>query len=90
VHVAETRREGLWFLDESQIDLAVIRLALPDADGIEVARAIEERPPVSVVISGPADRETLSEAILTGVAVWVDDDANTDDVVAAIHLAARG
>jgi CheY-like chemotaxis protein len=41
--VAESRREALCFLDESQVDLAVIRLALPDADGIEVARAIDDR-----------------------------------------------
>jgi DNA-binding NarL/FixJ family response regulator len=45
---------------------------------------------VRVVISGPADRETLSEAILAGVTAWVNEDANMDDLVPAIPLAARG
>jgi CheY-like chemotaxis protein len=84
VHVAETRRQAPSFLDESQVDFAVIRLALPDADGIELARAIEDSwPPARVVISGPAEREALSEVILAGVTAWVDEDANTDDLVEA-------
>ena len=92
VHVAANQAEAISFLDESEVEVVVIHEVLPDSDGLELARDVFDRlPRPTVVMVGPAYRESLVEAIAAGVSEWVNDDyVYLDDIVQAIQRAARG
>ena len=61
-------REGLDFIRQTPINLAVIDLGLPDMSGIEVLRRIKERHPLveAIILTGNASLDSAMEATNMG------------------------
>ena len=66
---ASTAAEAIRLLSELRPDVAVVDYRLPDATGIDIARALSVgRPaPVTLLLSGEATRAVVAEAIAAGV-----------------------
>lgn len=68
-----TGGEALSILQESEPDLAVVDLALPDIDGFEIVEACrDETPPIpTLVVSGRNEGPSVSRALNAGAEGYV-------------------
>lgn len=84
--------EALQLLDSVALDVLVLDIALPDMNGIEVARQVCLRHPAVpiVALSGYADRLFIDEMIKAGARGYVLKSAGADELLAAIRLVASG
>lgn len=73
-------------------DVVVMDYRLPDGDGLMATAAIREQDPdTAVVMVTASDHDTVvAAAIEAGCAGFVTKDRAAQDVVAAVHAAARG
>lgn len=73
-------------------DVLVLDIALPDINGIEVAKELKRTSPGLgiVVLSGYADRMFVEEMLKAGATAYVVKSAGADELVAAIRSVAAG
>lgn len=73
-------------------DVAVVDLQLPDGDGIQLGTDLKRRwPDVRVlVLTMSADSHSVVRSVGAGLDGYLLKDADPDEVIAAIHAAARG
>jgi len=73
-------------------DVALIDLRMPEMDGLQVARAAQERyPEVAVMLLSAYDyRQFVVEAVRAGARGYVLKSIEADQLVQAVHLVATG
>jgi DNA-binding NarL/FixJ family response regulator len=73
-------------------DVAVVDLELPDGDGIELGAALKRTWPGLrvVVLTMHADGQAVLRSLEAGMDGYLLKDSDPEDVLAAIHTAARG
>jgi DNA-binding NarL/FixJ family response regulator len=79
-------------IEETQPDVVLMDLSMPDLDGISATReALARSPTVNVVVlTSFADRERILEAIDAGAVGYLLKDAEPEELLAGIRAAARG
>ncbi|MET7402938.1 response regulator transcription factor, partial [Dactylosporangium sp. NPDC005572] len=77
---------------DTEPDIAVLDLRLPDGDGIALGAALKQRwPGVRVVVfTMHADDRSVIRSLGAGLDGYLLKDSDPDDVLAAIHSAAHG
>ncbi len=90
VATARTVAEAL--ANTTEPDVAVVDLELPDGDGIELGATLKRTwPPVRVlVLTMHADDNAVIRSLAAGLNGYILKDCDPEDVLAAIHTAARG
>jgi DNA-binding NarL/FixJ family response regulator len=90
VAVARTAAEARDVTTEP--DVAVIDLGLPDGDGIELAATLKRTWPSLrvIVLTMHADDRAVIRSLGAGLNGYLLKDCDPEDVLAAIHTAARG
>ncbi len=90
VATARTAAEAL--IVSTEPDIAVIDLHLPDSDGISLGATLKRRwPRLRVVMfTMHADDQSIIRSLGSGLDGYLLKDSDPDDVLAAIHSAARG
>lgn len=89
---AATGAEALASLDPAGVDVALLDVRLPDADGVDVCREVRSRHPelpCLMLTSYDAD-EALFAAATAGAAGFLVKDISGPRLVEAIHRAANG
>lgn len=73
-------------------DVAVVDLGLPDGDGIELGQALKRTWPAVhiIVLTMHADDRAILRCLSAGLDGYLLKDCDPEDVLAAIHTAARG
>lgn len=73
-------------------DVAVVDLGLPDGDGIKLGAALKRTWPALrvLVLTMHADDQAVIRSLAAGLDGYLLKDSDPEDVVAAIHSAARG
>jgi DNA-binding NarL/FixJ family response regulator len=90
---AATNGEGaVELVAELEPDVVLIDLSMPRLGGIEATRRIVETSPETrvVVLTAFADRERILGAIDAGALGYLLKDASPEELLAAVHAAARG
>ena len=84
--------EALRLIRETGPDVALVDLAMPGLDGLEIAaRARKDRPSTRVLIlSMHADDEHVRRALLAGAAGYVHKSADKKELERALRTVARG
>ncbi|MFF0343858.1 response regulator [Kribbella sp. NPDC004875] len=82
--------EALALVASAQPDVVVLDVALPDADGLQLARQLRDRHAELgiVVLTAEAGDDILFRALETGVSAFVEKTAPNAEVLAAIRHAA--
>ncbi|MGW7684529.1 response regulator [Kribbella sp. NPDC054772] len=82
--------EALALVASTQPDVVVLDVALPDADGLQLARQLRDRHAELgiVVLTAEAGDDVLFRALETGVSAFVEKTAPNAEVLAAIRHAA--
>ncbi|MEQ1786961.1 MAG: response regulator transcription factor [Acidimicrobiales bacterium] len=77
---------------EQAPDVVLMDLSMPGVGGVQAtAELLEDDPSVKVVIlTANADQQAVHQALNAGAVGYLLKDSDPDDVVAAIHAAARG
>jgi DNA-binding NarL/FixJ family response regulator len=90
VAAARTAAEAL--IVSTEPDIAVLDLHLPDSDGISLGATLKRRWPQLrvVVFTMHADDQSVLRSLGSGLDGYLLKDSDPDDVLAAIHSAARG
>jgi DNA-binding NtrC family response regulator len=88
---AETVAEGLDHLKQSDFDVAVVDLMLPDGSGIDVLKQISEEdlPTESIVLTGYATVSTAIEAMKLGAYDYVTKPARMEEIDVLVQKAAE-
>ena len=75
-----------------QPDLVLLDLALPDVDGIEVARRLQaaDHPAKVLMLTSVSDEQRVRDALAAGVAGYMLKDVGKADLVKAVEDAAAG
>ena len=84
--------EALQVLESNPITLIIADIAMPEMNGIEVARRIQQKhPDVRVLLlSVHSNEEYVSEALASGAAGYVLKDAGVTELDLAVRAVARG
>lgn len=84
--------ETLAVVTATSPDVLVLDIALPDINGIEVAKELKRTSPGLgiVVLSGYAERMFVEEMLKAGATAYVVKSAGADELVAAIRSVAAG
>jgi DNA-binding NarL/FixJ family response regulator len=90
--VAGTAREALGMARRREMDVVLLDIALPDADGVELGRKIlQEQPEVKIlVLTGLEGGEVVSEAFEAGFHGFLHKRAATAELLETIRLVVRG
>lgn len=77
---------------ELQPDMVLVDLDLPILNGIEVIRRIRSQPaaPLCLVLSAYDDEDYVMAALSAGATGYLLKTAHADELISAIHAAARG
>lgn len=85
---ATSGREAVALAAQTDPDLVVMDIMMPDGDGIEAARQIAEQSPRPVVfLSGHFDEELLEGVVASGGLAYLLKPATSDQLQAAVTLA---
>lgn len=89
---AEDGPTALALVDELQPDMVLVDLDLPILNGIEVIRRIRSKPdgPLAIVLSAYDDEDYVMAALSAGATGYLLKTAHADELISAIHAAARG
>ena len=91
IEVCGEARDGLEAVQlahETQPDLAVFDLKMPNLDGVEAARRVyAERPLPIIMLTAYSDRQTVERAIGAGVFSYLSKPFGPSDVIPAISAA---
>ncbi len=89
---AGSGKEALSLARQLAPEVVVLDLSMPEMGGIEVARALRMMlPAVRIVVFSVHDHETyVLQALQAGVMAYVRKGAECDEIVSAVHSAARG
>lgn len=84
--------ETLAVVAATRPDVLILDIALPDMNGIEVAKELKQSFTALgiVALSGYADRMFVEEMLKVGATAYVVKSAGADELVAAIRAVARG
>lgn len=84
--------EAVALCRELEPDVLLLDLSMPDLDGIEVTDRLRESVPGTrvVVFTSFSDRERIVRALDAGAIGYLLKDAEPQEILAAIHAAARG
>jgi DNA-binding NarL/FixJ family response regulator len=84
--------EAVAICAEHQPDVLLLDLSMPDLDGIEVTRRLQEAAPGTkvVVFTSFSDRERIVQALDAGAVGYLLKDAEPEELHAAVRAAARG
>lgn len=90
--VAAARSAAEALTVSTEPDIAVIDLRLPDGDGISLGATLKQRWPHLrvVVFTMHADDQSVIRSLGSGLDGYLLKDSDPDDILAAIHSAARG
>nr|WP_276617702.1 response regulator transcription factor [Streptomyces coryli] len=90
--VAAARSAAAALAVSAEPDVAVLDLQLPDGDGISLGAALKQRWPLVrvLVFTMHADDRSVIRSLGSGLDGYLLKDSDPDDVLAAIHSAARG
>jgi DNA-binding NarL/FixJ family response regulator len=91
VTVADRGRDALTLLHEQYVDLAVLDLSLPDADGFEILQSIHsEFPSLKVIVTSVFMSSTMRRiAIQLGAVAAVDKVSATGPLVGVVSAALK-
>ena len=89
---AGTGAEALAALEHTDVDVMVLDIALPGANGIEVAAQVRLLHPTvkTVVLSGYADRMYVDEMLKVGALGYVLKSSGADELISAIRQVSSG
>jgi DNA-binding NarL/FixJ family response regulator len=89
---AEDGPSAIAMAEELQPDMVLVDLDLPILNGIEVIRRIRSRPggPLALVLSAYDDEDYVMAALSAGATGYLLKTAHAQELIAAIHAAARG
>lgn len=85
-------KEAMRLAEEHRPDLAVLDVAMPLANGIEVAAHLQtqERPPRIVMLSMHSDESYILRSLAAGANAYLLKDATDDELIPAIRAVAAG
>lgn len=91
VGMAHTGRAGLSAAEQSKPDVAIVDLALPDFDGIELARRIRAKDPEVrvLLLSHHLDETTVSRALDAGCQGCISNERPMEELVDALNSVFR-
>jgi response regulator NasT len=85
---ATTGKEAVSLAAQTEPDLVVMDIMMPDGDGIDAARQIAQRSPTPVVfLSGYFDEDLLEGVVASGGLAYLLKPATSDQLQAALTLA---
>lgn len=92
VAIAGTASDGTRLAAQTTPDVVVMDYRLPDGDGVEATARIRRASPTTavVMVTASSHETVISSAIEAGCVGFVTKDRAIQDVVAAVHAAARG
>lgn len=92
VAIAASGAEALRLAQTVEWDVALLDIAMPDLDGIEVLKVlIEQRPTATVVMLTAFERpQTLREALAAGAKGFLTKETPADEIVAGLRRAYCG
>jgi DNA-binding NarL/FixJ family response regulator len=84
--------EAVTLASSLQPNVILMDISMPVLDGVEATRQVHRaHPEIAVVmLTMHADADLLTRALRAGAVGYLVKDASTDEVVEAVHLAARG
>jgi DNA-binding NarL/FixJ family response regulator len=90
--VAANKREAINLIENTQFDVMMIDLGLPDGSGIDLIRRVSERQPDTyiLVVSIFGDEHHVVSSIEAGATGYVLKDSTPADVIACIKLLRAG
>ncbi|HEY4670149.1 MAG TPA: response regulator transcription factor [Tepidiformaceae bacterium] len=85
-------REGLRLVEKLRPRVVILDIVMPEMNGLEVARQVARRCPDTriLILSAAGTRELVVEALRAGASGFVIKRADTDELVLAINLIAKG
>ncbi len=89
---AEDGPTAIALAEELKPDMVLVDLDLPILNGIEVIRRIRSQaaPPLALVLSAYDDEDYVMAALSAGATGYLLKTAHADELISAIHAAARG
>jgi DNA-binding NarL/FixJ family response regulator len=89
---AEDGPTAIALAEELKPDIVLVDLDLPILNGIEVIRRIRANPtgPLALVLSAYDDEDYVMAALSAGATGYLLKTAHSDELIAAVHAAARG
>ncbi len=89
---AASGEEALALVAERRPAIAVLDIGLPDINGIEVARRIQEGKLETrvVIVSAHADEEYVQQALKAGVSAYLTKDSTLEELEVALRAVERG
>ncbi len=82
-------KDALELIEKRNIDIVLIDVKLPDADGLEILRLVKQKKPDCelIVITGFGNQETAIKALRWGAMDYIEKPIKTDELDAAIGRA---
>lgn len=92
VAVAGDGREALNALEKCQADVALVDIAMPSMDGVEVTKVITERYPDTkvVILSGLVPEDYIEKVLTTETMGFLTKDMGVDDIARGLRAASQG
>jgi DNA-binding NarL/FixJ family response regulator len=89
---ADNGEEAVRLAAELQPDVVLMDVSMPEMDGVEATRIIRATDTATrvIMLTMHADAEVLAEAIRAGASGYLVKDCSTDEVAAAVRMAANG
>ena len=92
VAVAGDGHEALNALEKCQVDVALVDIAMPSMDGVEVTKVITERYPDTkvVILSGLVPEDYMEKVLATETMGFLTKDMGVDDIARGLRAASQG
>ena len=92
VAVAGDGREALNALEKCQADVALVDIAMPSMDGVEVTKVMTERYPDTkvVILSGLVPEDYIEKVLTTETMGFLTKDMGVDDIARGLRAASQG
>lgn len=89
---ADNGEEAVRLVAELEPDVVLMDVSMPEMDGVEATRVIRSTDSTTrvIMLTMHADSEVLADAIRAGASGYLVKDCSTDEVAAAVRMAANG